>query len=200
VTRRGSAQCARKSRLDTVCEFATLGLACHTTTREILQIVEIWLECSQQVSLDLSSAGSIFGDGEDSECLRPEADNSSGNSDRRTSMLADMMSMMAPTASAPAPKKRATKRKAKKAKKAAPKKAAKKKTAKRKVAKKAKKAAKKTAKRKVAKKAKKATRKKAAKKTAKRKVAKKAKKRTAKKTAKRKVAKKAKKRSAKKKK
>jgi hypothetical protein len=171
-------------RRKSVCEFATLGFHRHTTTFELLQILEIWLECSQQVSLDLSSAGSIFGDGEDSECLRPEADNSSGNSDRRTSMLADMMSMMAPTASAPAPKKRATKRKAKKAKKAAPKKAAKKKTAKRKVAKKAKKA----------------TRKKAAKKTAKRKVAKKAKKRTAKKTAKRKVAKKAKKRSAKKKK
>jgi len=158
-------------RAERVCEYATTAGRAHTTTREILQIVEIWLECSQQVSLDLSSAGAVSGAGKNGECLRPEADNSSGNSDRRTSMLADMMSMMAPTASAPAPKKR----KARKAKKAAPKKAAK-----RKVAKKAKKAAKKTAKRKTAKR-----------KTAKRKTAKKAAKKTAKrKTAKRKTAKK----------
>jgi hypothetical protein len=46
---------ARKIRVAKVGEIATPAHARHTTSADFLQIVEIWLECSQQAALNLSS-------------------------------------------------------------------------------------------------------------------------------------------------
>jgi hypothetical protein len=49
-----------KYRVAAVCESATPARAAHTTSARFLQIVEIWLECSQQVAMDLSSSRKVL--------------------------------------------------------------------------------------------------------------------------------------------
>jgi hypothetical protein len=151
------AQIADVARTDGVCGFATVVLARRERTGQILQIVEICLECRQQVEVDLSRASMH------ERRVRPTCDEAEATKQAHqtqtgeATMMADILSVMAPAA-APAVKKAVKRRAAKKAVKKAVKrrvvKKAVKKAVKRRVVKKAvKKAATKRAAKKAVKKA-----------------------------------------------
>jgi hypothetical protein len=65
-----------------MCEYATLAFPGDLISREILQIVETWLQCRQQAAKGLSS-GSDANKALSISCDKEKQHNSFGNSDRR---------------------------------------------------------------------------------------------------------------------
>jgi 5-deoxy-D-glucuronate isomerase len=109
-----AARIAGVTRTDGVCGFATVALASCERTGEILQIVEICLECRQQVEVDLSRASMH------ERRVRPTCDEAEATKQLHqtqtgeATMMADILSVMAPAA-APAVKKAVKRRIVKKA-------------------------------------------------------------------------------------